>query len=69
MGFNSPVSRDVPTVAVETLVSLLNVTERSTTPVKSTHHEKKETVEDCKARKAAEATSKSSKTKAMKLLV
>ena len=46
----------------------LNATKRPTTPAKSTHHKKKETAEDHKARQAVEDTSKSSKTKAAKVL-
>ena len=61
-GFDSPTTRDVLAVAVESLVPPLNATERPATPAKFTHHEKKETVDDLKARKAAEGTSKSSET-------
>ena len=63
-GPDSPAARDIPVVAVESLVSPLNATERPAIPAKSTHHKKKETADDCKARKAAEGTPKSSKTKA-----
>ena len=42
MGSNSPVTRDVLTVAAESLVSLLNATERPMTPAKFSLHEKKE---------------------------
>ena len=65
---NNPVTTDVPALAVKSLVSPLNVTKRPATPAKSTHHKTKETVEDCKARKAAEGTSNSSWTKAVKVL-
>ena len=46
-GSNSPVIREVPTVAMESLISPLNATERPATPAKSTHHKKKETTKDC----------------------
>ena len=65
-GSNSPVTREIPTVAAESLVSHLNATERTATPAKSFHHKKKETAEEHKDREADEATSKSSKTKAAK---
>ena len=63
-GSDSPAARDVCAVAVESLVSPLNATKRPVTPGKSTHHKKKGTTDDHKARKAAEGTSKFSKTKA-----
>ena len=63
-GADSPAARDIPAVAVESHVSPLTVTKRPATPAKSTHHKKKETADDCKARKATEGTSKTSKTKA-----
>ena len=60
-GSNSPVTKEVPSVAVESLVfSPKNATERPVSPARSTCHKKKETVKDCKAMKDAEATSKSS---------
>ena len=62
-GSDSPVDRDVPAVAVESLLSPLNATERPEILAKPTHYKKKETVDDFKARKAAEGTSMSSKTK------
>ena len=68
MGCNSPAAREVPTVAVESLISPLNYTKRPATPAKSTLHKKKEMAEDCRARKAAEGTSKASKTKVVKVL-
>ena len=68
MGSNSPVTREVPTVAVESLVSPLNATKRPATPAKSTHHKKKEAAEDHKARKFAKGTSKYSKSKVAKVL-
>ena len=55
MGSNSPMSREASTVAVENFVSPLIATEQPMTPVKSTLHKKKETVEDHKAREAAKA--------------
>ena len=65
---NSPATREVPTVAAESLVSPLTATKRPGTPAKPTCHKKKEIVEDCKAKKAAEGTSMSSKTKVAKVL-
>ena len=62
-GSDSPVTRDVPAVAVEILVSPLNATEWPATQARSTHHKKEETADDQKSSKAAEGTSKSSKTK------
>ena len=58
MGSNSPATRDVHTVAVESLISPLNATMRPATMAKSTCHKKKEAVEDHKTRKASEGTSK-----------
>ena len=46
MGSKSPVTREASTVAVESLVSPLNATERPMTAAKLTPH-KKETVEEC----------------------
>ena len=68
MGSNSPATREITTVAVEKVVSPHNATEKPVAQAKSTDHKKKETAEDCKARRAAEGTSKSSKTKAVKTL-
>ena len=62
-GSDIPVTRDVPAVAVESLVSPLNAMKRPVITAKSTHHKKKETVDDHKARKATEGTSMSSKTR------
>ena len=55
IGSNSPVFSEGSTVGVENTFSSLITTEQPTTPAKSTQHKKKETVEDCKAWKAAKA--------------
>ena len=65
---NSPLTRVVPTVAVESLVPPHNSFKWPMTPAELTQHKKKETAEDCKARKTAEATTKSSKTKVANVL-
>ena len=54
----SLISREVSTVAVEGLVLPIIITEWSASPAKATHTKKKESAEDCKAKKAAKATAK-----------
>ena len=69
-GLNSPVSREVSNMAVESLASSLTATKQPTSPAKTTHHKKIESAQDCKAQKATKsATRQAAKTRTVKTLL